>query len=55
MRPDHSADAFIFFGALLVAAGWFIARQPVRQFRRPVETTEELRRRLDERGIPRFS
>ena len=55
MRPDHSADAFIFFGALLLAAGWFMARHAVRQFRHPVETTEELRRSLDERGIPRFS
>jgi hypothetical protein len=54
MRPDDSADAFVFFGALLVAAGWFLARQSVRQFRRPVETFEELRRNLDDRGVPRY-
>jgi hypothetical protein len=54
MRPDDSADAFVFFGALLVAAGWFLARRSVRQFRRPVETFEELRRNLDDRGVPRY-
>ncbi len=55
MRPDHWADAFVFFGALLAAAGWFIARQSVRAFRNPVDTAEQLRRDLDARGIPRFA
>jgi hypothetical protein len=55
MRPDESADMLVFFGGLLVAAGWFMTRSAVRQFRRPAETIEELRRNLDARGIPRFA
>src|SRR5512138_1788317 len=55
MRPDDSADTFVFFGALLVAAGWFVARQGVRGFRDPVGMVEELRRNLDARGVPRFA
>lgn len=55
MRPDDSADQLIFFGALLVAAGVFLAKRGLQQLRHPVESTEEVRRNLEERGVPRLS
>ena len=38
MRPDHFADSYVFFGALLFAAGWFMARHAIHQGRRLART-----------------
>lgn len=55
MRPDHAADGLVFFGALVAWGGWLWARTGVRLWRRPVEETLELRRRLEERGVPKYA